>query len=829
MDLGLASKGRRIGLGCLLVALTSPGCAGRKRDFAEGADLAEPPPGGSADSDPDRNVGGMGSGVGADPSDGSNPIPGSFEPPSDSRAGASVDAGVKRGPVLESPSSLAFGGIVIGGETALSVNVVNSGDSAMPPVSTGVMGEQAAEYSIVDNGCNVEIAPGASCVIVVRFLPGSAGERVATLVLTTSVGGSATLQLSGNGLQPGAVTIGAADGSSPDFGGVLVGSSRELTFAVSNPGDLDAGVLVVESNSADYIILPAQPGECASGVTRLGSGASCTLRVAFSPTIRGPVNGALTAGTESAGNASLNLNGVGLAPARLVSAITQADLGSGEVGATGSTFDWVLTNEGDVASDGASLVNTNGNEFAVQNGCSGVLAAGASCIVQVTFSPQQAGERAAVLTLSSSAGVTTLEAFGNARVRLTITKNGVGTVTSSSGIGCGSTCSGLFDVGDVVALQADTANGTNSLFTGWSATECAGPSRRCEITITSPRTIEATFAALSNNVVFFSSEVFPTTLGGVGPYDAACNRLATAAGINSAGGDAFIALLSDSTSNALERLSTAQGWIRMDGRPFSGTQDQLFQNNTVYYPAVYDELGEPVPDDSFNERRAMTGTSADGSTDVHCDSWAANSTSTASFGLQSAGPGSWVARGRAACDAEYHLICMGRSRTAALVLPTSSGKRIWLTNTGYEVGGPLTPDAKCLSERPGGVAGALALIAYTDRPASAALQPGVNYVRSDGQLVGTGEQIAARQVLTGIWQNADGSYRAPVRNIAGVNTGSQTLNDVGTVESTCNDWSALMSSTTDVVGSVSAVNFNWWFRDRIGTCGVATALYCVEP
>src|SRR5690606_34202389 len=138
-------------------------------------------------------------------------------------------------------------------------------------------------------------------------------------------------------------------------------------------------------------------------------------------------------------------------------------------------------------------------------------------------------------------------------------------------------------------------------------------------------------------------------------YDTACNQLASAAGINDASGDAFVALVSDSASNVRDRLgSNTQGWVRMDGKPLSGNQAQLFQSNVVFYPVIYDEFGAPVGGANLSERRAMTGTAANGMTDTHCSDWSSNTTGTAMFGLQVGGPGLWIARNRAACTATYH-------------------------------------------------------------------------------------------------------------------------------------------------------------------------------
>jgi hypothetical protein len=81
-------------------------------------------------------------------------------------------------------------------------------------------------------------------------------------------------------------------------------------------------------------------------------------------------------------------------------------------------------------------------------------------------------------------------------------------------------------------------------------------------------------------------------------------------------------------------------------------------------------------------------------------------------------------------------------------LPSFPGKRIWVTNSAF-VPGSMSPDQKCQSERPLGVTAGVALLAYTDRPASAVLDLAASYVQPDGQLVGTGAELLAVGAGTG--------------------------------------------------------------------------------
>jgi len=149
-----------------------------------------------------------------------------------------------------------------------------------------------------------------------------------------------------------------------------------------------------------------------------------------------------------------------------------------------------------------------------------------------------------------------------------------------------------------------------------------------------------------------------------------------------------------------------------------------------------------------------------------------------------------------------------------------------MSNTPFVPGKAETPDARCQTEKPAGVTAAMALIAYTSKPASAALDPTALYVRPDGTLVGTGAQIAAGGNLeSGIWQSADGRYVGDF-----VWTGQENLDTPGTAATTCGDWTD-RSSISAVVGTQSSYQSFWWFVRRDAVCNPAVAstfLYCVQ-
>jgi hypothetical protein len=493
----------------------------------------------------------------------------------------------------------------------------------------------------------------------------------------------------------------------------------------------------------------------------------------------------------------------------------------------------MITNTGGAAT-GPLQVQYSGARILVASGSCASLAPGASCTLSVVATPGPPGMFSASVTVSDSSGAgVTLATTGNGRYRLTVIVQGTGTVTTTPpGIDCGSTCSALVGIGGVT-LHARNTNGSGSYLTGWT-NACSGPDRNCIVTLSASLSVTATFSPLTNNLVFVTSQGIPTNKGSAVAYDADCNAAATAAGINNAAGNGYIAFVSDAASPALTRLPAGvQGWIRLDGKPFSTTTSNLFTNNQVLNPIFFNELGR-----ASTLRYALTGSRADGTLAMSCANWTSVSDpGGASLGLVAGGPHTWggsVLGGGCTNQLAWVAICMGKTSQAALQLPAAppGARRIWITNTLYTVGS-MTPNQKCMAERPAGVTSAAALIATTDRPASAALIAATTYVRVDGTVVGTGGEIGFGQGLrSGIWQSADGTYSAidVGNNVGRVWTGSSGPGSMGSVETTCNNWTD-PAQPSGFQGNFSTVEGEWWQAGVGVPCNDAAhsgRLYCIQ-
>lgn len=629
--------------------------------------------------------------------------------------------------------------------------------------------------------------------------------------------------------------VGDADtapaGASDDavVGALLSADSVDLTLGPSVVGQVALGSVTLTNTGGQPTspITASVTGPDATAFTLaldgcafpLQSGEQCALGVQFVPREARNHTATLQVAANVAGALSVALQGRGLAPGALVGDAEQFDYGLQEVNTTSQPFTWSITNTGSVPT-GSLTVSTTNADFAPSSGCSLALAPQASCSVVVSFRPGTAGDVFGTISVSDESSTATLSVSGRSRNRLTVTKvgSGTGVVRSSDGsIDCGDTCSALPDALRV-DLSASTTNGSDSIILGWSESNCEATAHDCSVEIDSTATVTVRFELVQNNLVFVSSRSLSQTLGSLEAYDAACNEMGNAAGINNAAGNGFIAALSSSTSSLRQRLGNARGFRRMDGRAFSDTLADLFDRALIYHAVRYNELGVSLIDYEY-----ATGTLLDGSPGNTCLDWTSGSAPSATFGFTEGGPSGWTGGilGSTCAASDEAILCMGNRKTAPLVLETFTGKRMWLSNTAYQPGS-MTPDAKCQSERPPGVSAAVAFVAYRDRPAAAALTPGANYVRADGQLIGSGADIASRRLLTGIWTTADGQHPA-----TRVWTGANTPNDLAAADSNCSNWQATSGRALTGVTSLSSERF--WADGGTVDCSTPVLLYCVEP
>lgn len=209
--------------------------------------------------------------------------------------------------------------------------------------------------------------------------------------------------------------------------------------------------------------------------------------------------------------------------------------------------------------------------------------------------------------------------------------------------------------------------------------------------------------------------------------------------------------------------------------------------------------------------------------DQNCLNWTTAGTNGRGVaGLIANGPQTWFYYEIGTCDYMHGaLICMMKTQTTPLTLSPVTGKKIFITNE--PVGADEAMDSICEVDKPAGTGAVVALRATTTKAPATLIDPAATYVRPDGVVVGSGADIIAANLQTGIWQQGNGKYV----DSRGLWTGSINLSTVGTAVTTCSDWTSTTGTATE--GSTTRSDYSWWHDFNTIDCSRSfTWAICVE-
>src|SRR5207249_536634 len=256
----------------------------------------------------------------------------------------------------------------------------------------------------------------------------------ATLVFTDDdLNSPQNVSLSGTGSNsPG---VGLAP-TGLDFGNQLLATtSAPMTVTLTNTG---AAALTINSFAAsgDFAATSTGASACPTSPATLPARANCTINVTYTPTASGARTGTLSLADDAGGSPQImTLSGNGTAP-RFCFAPHSLDLGNPLFPYTTLFRSVTLTNTGAAALTINSFA-PSGDFAATSTGASAcptspaTLAAGATCTINVTFTPTASGARTGTLSLADNAGgspqIMTLSGNGTAP--------GVGLAPTSLGFG----------------------------------------------------------------------------------------------------------------------------------------------------------------------------------------------------------------------------------------------------------------------------------------------------------------------------------------------------------------------------------------------------------
>lgn len=186
--------------------------------------------------------------------------------------------------------------------------------------------------------------------------------------------------------------------TSLSFGNQNVGTtSAAQTVTLSNSGTATLTITSISITGSSDFSSPSN--NCG---TSLAAGASCVITVIFTPTMTGLRTGTLSVNDNSVLGSpqTVSLSGTGIAPAVCLSS-TSLSFGNQFVGTSSQPQTITVTNCG-TAMLAINSITING-DFTQTNVCPASLAAGASCTIQVTFTPTAMGTRTGTLCLTDNA------------------------------------------------------------------------------------------------------------------------------------------------------------------------------------------------------------------------------------------------------------------------------------------------------------------------------------------------------------------------------------------------------------------------------------------
>ncbi|MCP5098633.1 MAG: choice-of-anchor D domain-containing protein, partial [Chloroflexi bacterium] len=209
--------------------------------------------------------------------------------------------------ITVSPTSLAFGDVVNGTDSDLTVSITNDGTADL---NVSSLSTTNGLFSIVSPTAPVVITPASTEIVTVRFSPTATGAQSGDLTIASDDADepTVTVALSGAGVEPppNEPDI-AVSPASVDFGSVAPSSTADQIVTISNNGTVSLTVSsLAMSNAVFSVVSPATPV-----VVLPASSQDVTVR--FSPTVDGVENGDLTITSDDPdeGSVVVSLTGIG--------------------------------------------------------------------------------------------------------------------------------------------------------------------------------------------------------------------------------------------------------------------------------------------------------------------------------------------------------------------------------------------------------------------------------------------------------------------------------------------------------------------------------------
>jgi phospholipase C len=269
------------------------------------------------------------------------------------------------------------------------------------------------------NTCGSSLAAGASCTLTVQFIPTTTGTRFGTITINDSDGGTPhVLKLTAVG------TYLAVSQTQLNFGSLKMGAtSAPLTVGLTNKGTgaVTISNILIQNIQFHKVFDYVQSNNCGGS---LAPGTSCTFTVTFAPLATGSRPAILLIGNSEITTSpqQVALSGVGLAAPLVSLTPTSLAFGDQRLGIASSSQTVSLTNTGTASLNVGSIVSSG--DFSQTNTCGNSVAIGATCTINVVFTPTSQGAASGAITITDDAVSSPQD--------IALTGNGVAPVVSLS-------------------------------------------------------------------------------------------------------------------------------------------------------------------------------------------------------------------------------------------------------------------------------------------------------------------------------------------------------------------------------------------------------------
>jgi hypothetical protein len=302
-------------------------------------------------------------------------------------SGYGIYAGLSAG-----PATVQYGGVVTTG--TLPARAVWLGNGGNIPLTGLAVVNNDSRLAISYGNCTNALAARQGCALSVSYTPAGEGPFSTSFQVTSSNGGSATVNVTGTVVK-------------------LTATPSRLTFPTTNAGTSapDQSVILTNAGRADAVLDGMsvtygvesfnQSNNCGG---TLAPGASCTVTVRFTPQQDGALAGAVDVSAAGSLVLRVGLSGTGYVP-KLTLTSTSLTFPETNVGKTAAPLSVIVSNATNVDATitGVSIVE-DAAEFAQSNNCGASLAPNASCTVSVQWTPQSTATSMGSLAIASSLG-----------------------------------------------------------------------------------------------------------------------------------------------------------------------------------------------------------------------------------------------------------------------------------------------------------------------------------------------------------------------------------------------------------------------------------------